>query len=101
MRQLLTESVLLASVGGLLGLLFATEGLSLLKALLPADTPRLMDVRMDWRVLAFTGGLGDLDWACRWPCSGAAHSRGALTESLNPVGAARQVPCPSGYAADS
>src|ERR1700716_290063 len=48
-RQLLTESVVLAAVGGLLGLIVGYVGLGLLKAALPADTPRLMDVHMDWR----------------------------------------------------
>jgi len=56
-RQLLTESVLLASMGGLLGLFFASAGLSLLRAALPAGTPRLADVHINWQVLAFTGGL--------------------------------------------
>jgi len=56
-RQLLTESVLLASLGGLFGLLFAAAGLSLLRAALPADTPRLAEVHIDWRVLVFTGAL--------------------------------------------
>jgi putative ABC transport system permease protein len=86
MRQLLTESVLLASVGGLLGLVFATEGLSLLKALLPADTPRLMDVRMDWRVLAFTGGLAILTGLVVGFAPALHISRGALTESLKSGG---------------
>jgi putative ABC transport system permease protein len=56
-RQLLTESVLLASMGGLLGLLFASASLSLLRSALPADTPRLADVHINWQVLVFTGGL--------------------------------------------
>ncbi len=59
-RQLLTESVLLASMGGLLGLLFASAGVSLLRAALPADTPRLADVHINWQVLVFTGGLAML-----------------------------------------
>jgi predicted permease len=53
-RQLLTESTVLASLGGLLGLVFAIVGLWILKSSLPADTPRLADVRMDWRVLALS-----------------------------------------------
>src|SRR5262245_567416 len=53
-RQLLTESLLLATVGGVAGLLLATWGVDLLKALSPADLPRMQDVRLDGRVLAFT-----------------------------------------------
>jgi predicted permease len=86
LRQLLTESVLLACLGGLLGLVFAAEGLSLLKALLPADTPRLMDVRMDWRVLAFTGGLAILTGLVVGLAPALHISRGALTESLKSAG---------------
>ncbi len=56
-RQLLTESVVLASLGGLLGVAIAGAGVSLLKVALPANTPRLMDVHLDWRVLAFTFAL--------------------------------------------
>ena len=58
--QMLTESVLLAGFGGLLGLVLATKGFSSLKAMLPADTPRLSDAHIDWRVLVFTGGLAIL-----------------------------------------
>jgi putative ABC transport system permease protein len=86
LRQLLTESLLLASLGGLLGLVFAIEGLSLLKALLPADTPRLMDVRMDWHVLAFTGGLAILTGLVVGLAPALHISRGALTESLKSAG---------------
>jgi predicted permease len=56
-RQLLTESVLLASLGALLGVALAAGGVELLKFLLPAETPRLLDVHVNWRVLAFTGAL--------------------------------------------
>jgi len=56
-RQLLTESVALALLGGLLGLIFAAAGLSFLKAALPSTTPRLAEVHMDWRVLVFSAGL--------------------------------------------
>jgi predicted permease len=53
-RQLLTESLVLASIGGVLGLVVAVQGLAVLRKLLPRDTPRLDDVHLDWRVLAFT-----------------------------------------------
>jgi len=56
-RQVLTESVLVAALGATLGILFATQGLALLKAWLPADTPRLAEAQVDWRVLLFTGTL--------------------------------------------
>src|SRR5262245_9373938 len=56
-RQLLTESVLLASLGGALGVLFAFWGKSALVALAGRDTsflPADIDLRLNWRVLAFT-----------------------------------------------
>jgi predicted permease len=52
-RQLLTESVLLAMLGGTLGLALVFKFLSALKSGLPWDTPRLAEVTLDWRVLAF------------------------------------------------
>ena len=60
LRQLVTESVLLSLLGGALGLGVAVGGLSILKAALPADTPRLADVALDGQVLAFTAVLAIL-----------------------------------------
>ena len=91
MRQLLTESVLLASIGGLLGLAFAFEGIALLKALLPGDTPRLMDVHMDWRVLVFTAGLAILTGLVVGLAPALHISRGALTSSLKSAGRSQAV----------
>ena len=59
-RQLLTESVLLSALGAVLGFALAALGLAALKSALPSDTPRLLDVHLDWRVLLFTGGLAIL-----------------------------------------
>jgi putative ABC transport system permease protein len=56
-RQLLTESLLLAVAGGVLGLGLAWAGVKLLVALRPADVPRLMDIQVDATVLAFALGL--------------------------------------------
>jgi predicted permease len=52
-RQLLTESVLLGMFGGGLGLALAVPGLGVLKSLLPADTPRLASVNVNWQIMAF------------------------------------------------
>jgi predicted permease len=54
MRQLLTESVLLALAGGGLGLLVATWGLQAALKVLPEALPRAQDVHLDGRVLLFT-----------------------------------------------
>jgi putative ABC transport system permease protein len=54
MRQLLTESLLLALNGGALGLLLALWGVDLLTRLLPKDFPRLADISLNLAVLGFT-----------------------------------------------
>jgi len=50
----LSESILLAVVGGALGILLAQWGISALLALHPPDIPRLAQVSIDFRVLSFT-----------------------------------------------
>jgi putative ABC transport system permease protein len=52
-RQLLTESVLLATVGGALGFLIALWGVQGLLALKPSDVPAIGKVNFDWRVWTF------------------------------------------------
>jgi predicted permease len=53
-RQLLTESLLLAGAGGALGLLLAAWGIELLLKLYPDSLPRLDQINVDPRVLGFT-----------------------------------------------
>ena len=53
-RQLLTESTLLASAGGILGLLFAASTLDLLKTFVGRFTARTGEISMDPGVLVFT-----------------------------------------------
>ncbi|MGC1619244.1 MAG: ABC transporter permease [Candidatus Acidiferrum sp.] len=81
-RQLLTESVLLAFLGGTLGIVLAAVGLQLLKASLPVDTPRLANAHIDWRVLAFTAGLAILTGLLFGLAPALHSSRAALIESL-------------------
>jgi putative ABC transport system permease protein len=52
-RQFLTESILLAILGGGAGLLLALGGIRVLVALSPAGIPRVETVGLDGRVLAF------------------------------------------------
>ena len=60
-RQLLTESVLLALIGGTLGLLIARWGIALILYVSPDAIPRSKEIALDWRVLAFTIGLSVVD----------------------------------------
>ncbi|MCI0491160.1 MAG: ABC transporter permease [Blastocatellia bacterium] len=53
-RQFLTENVVLALVGGLLGFLLALWGLDVLVALSPSNLPRLDEVSLNGQVFAFT-----------------------------------------------
>jgi len=56
-RQMLTESMLLALTGGAVGLLLAFVGVRALSASLPSDTPRLAEIGVDGRVLIVTLGV--------------------------------------------
>jgi putative ABC transport system permease protein len=55
-RQLLTESLLLAGLGGGLGLLFAMWGVDVLSSFAPASVPRFGEAGLDPTVLGFTVG---------------------------------------------
>ena len=54
LRQLLTESVLLSSIGGVLGLLLAPWVNAPLLRMAPQDVPRLAETRVDGVVMLFT-----------------------------------------------
>jgi predicted permease len=56
-RQLLTESILLALLGGAAGLLVARLSLAIVRAMNPGNIPRLEDIGINGTVLAFTFGL--------------------------------------------
>ncbi|MGC1672077.1 MAG: ABC transporter permease [Candidatus Acidiferrales bacterium] len=81
-RQLLTESSLIAVIGGALGLFLAVNGLSLLKSALPADLPRLADIGIDWRVLCFTAALAVLTGIVFGLAPALHFSRNNFAESL-------------------
>ncbi len=56
-RQLLTESCVLALIGGGGGVLVAYWGLRILLTFDPGTIASLQDATIDWRALVFTGGL--------------------------------------------
>ena len=83
-RQLLVEQLVLATLGGGLGLLVALIGTPLLLRFLPPDTPRLDQVAIDLRVLGFTALailvaslLASLGPLVRLPRTGRAEVLGA------------------------
>src|SRR5579864_7887233 len=54
-RQLMTESLILAIAGGLAGLFFAYGGIRLLNTMsVPSDPPFVLGVQLDWRVVEFS-----------------------------------------------
>jgi putative ABC transport system permease protein len=84
--QMVTESLLLASAGGVLGLLAGIWGVSALKAIAPAGTPRLDDVSIDPRVLLFAA-LVTLGTGLVFGIVPAWHaSRGDMTPALKEGG---------------
>jgi predicted permease len=56
-RQLLTESLLIAMAAGGVGILIANAGIYFVKALGPSNIPRLREVTLDLPVLAFALGI--------------------------------------------
>jgi predicted permease len=85
-RQLITESVVLALAGGIFGVLLAGSALSLLKTRFPVDTPGLANVAIDWRVLLFTAGLSILAGIISGIVPAVQSSRTELTQSLKSSG---------------
>jgi putative ABC transport system permease protein len=56
-RQLLTESLLLAGIGAALGILFAAWSVDVARQFMPGEVPFWIQFEIDWRVLAFTIAL--------------------------------------------
>jgi predicted permease len=84
--QLLTESLMLAIAGGLLGLAFAYWSIDALRVLVPTDTPRINEVQLDSVVLGFTFGVSLLT-GLLFGLAPAWHvARTDLRETLNEGG---------------
>jgi len=82
-RQLLTESLILALSGGLFGLVVGYLGVLALRELAPANTPRLDEVHLDPVVLAFTFGVSLLTGLFFGLAPAWHAARSDLREALN------------------
>jgi putative ABC transport system permease protein len=85
-RQVVIESLLVAVAGGALGYLLAALGLRGLLAIVPPDLPRLGEVALDARVLAFTLATALSTCVLFGLAPALQGPSGALHERLRPVG---------------
>jgi predicted permease len=85
-RQLLTESLLLAGLGGLIGCLLALAGTGTILRLLPAALPRAREVSLDARVLLFTLGVSLLGGILFGLAPALKSSRAGLQQVLRQTG---------------
>ena len=86
MRQLLVESLLLSLAGGTAALLLAFWGTSLLVSFKPENLPRLSEIGVDGRVLAFTMGVSVLTGLIFGLVPAWAASRGRAGDALREGG---------------
>jgi predicted permease len=80
--QVITETLVLSTCGGLLGLLIAGLGCAAVPAFGPADIPRLAEARIDWAVILFTAGITGFTAlvASLWPALQSGKTRLASRE---------------------
>ena len=81
-QQLLTESVVIALAGGVLGLLLAYLGLGSVLALAPTRLPRSEDIQLDRWALAFTFLVSLLTGVLFGLAPALSASRATISESL-------------------
>ncbi len=85
-RQLLTESILLAMAGGAVGLFIAAEGAGAAIKRLPEALPRAQDVHLDGHVLLFTFGVSVLAGILFGLAPAFKASRSGIHETLKEAG---------------
>jgi putative ABC transport system permease protein len=85
-RQLLTESLVLASISAIAGVLLAIIGVRALAAWNPSSIPRVAGATVDWRVLVFTTGLALITTVIFSLAPAARMLRVDLTDSMKEGG---------------
>jgi len=81
-RQLLTESLTLALLGGATGLALTLWGVGILRASMPSDIPRIEKIGVDWLVLGFAAAISVLTGIVFGLAPALSASKTNLTESL-------------------
>jgi len=81
-RQLLTESVVLAALGGLGGLLLGIWAVDALVAIAPENTPRLGEIRLDARVFTFAAAVSLVTGLLFGIAPALQSSRAGVTHAL-------------------
>ena len=82
LRQVLTESVLLALAGGALGLTWASAGIRLIMAFLADKLPRFVEVGLDAKVLVFTAAISLATGILAGVLPALSLSRGDVSQAL-------------------
>ena len=82
MRQLLTESIVLAMAGALLAVLLSLWEIRLLKAVVPVPLPPWLTIEVSWRALLFTIALAVITGVLAGIVPALRLARGAVRESL-------------------
>jgi putative ABC transport system permease protein len=85
-RQLLTESLVLASISAAAGLALAWVGVRLLAWWNPSSIPRVAGASVDWRVLLFTAGTALVTTVIFSVAPAARLLKADLTESMKEGG---------------
>ncbi|OLE50069.1 MAG: hypothetical protein AUI36_19740 [Cyanobacteria bacterium 13_1_40CM_2_61_4] len=85
-RQLLGESLLLAALGGVLGVMLAYWGTNLITSYLPGGVPRLREADIDSTIFGFTLGLSLLAGVVFGMAPAWQASRANLTQTLQEGG---------------
>ena len=86
LRQVLTESILLALIGGIAGGLLAIWGLDFLRAVGSQTVPRIAEANLDWRVLLMTLGASVATGIAIGLAPAMASAKPELTEALKDGG---------------
>jgi putative ABC transport system permease protein len=85
-RQMLTESMLLSLIGGVMGIVTAVGTLGFILRFVPSNVPRLNEVRIDWVVLAFALLISILTGVVFGLAPALHSSRGSLTSAIREGG---------------